>query len=48
MKLDQIFERNNRIPNPLLKGEIDYDAMDDFDDIENDCHAAFHYAQRYN
>ena len=42
MKLAQLFERDNRIPNPLLQGEIDYDAMDEFDDIENDYHAAFH------
>lgn len=42
MKLKQLFERDNRIPNPLLKGEIDYDAMDEFDDIENDYHAAYH------
>lgn len=42
MKLKQLFERDNRIPNPLLKGEIDYDAMDEFDDIENDYHTAYH------
>ena len=45
MKLNQLFERDGRIPNPLLQGEIDYDVMDDIDDIENDYHQALHHGR---
>ncbi len=46
MKLQQLIERENRIPNPLVHGNIDYDVLDEFDEIENDYHEAFHHGRK--
>ena len=43
MKLSQLFERSNSIPNPLGSMPDDvYDMMDEFDDIESDYADALH------